>query len=439
MEPQRISILTGALPSTLQLNFYSFRKINRERNVWIYKHKLFHRDRPDDLYQVRRRTCPGVDGRKQRFSRYSAQKLGKYDDANQSSDDEESSLEDTTSGDESEIASGKKRRGSMSSVASNNSKRIRRLWQAVDSEKALKVDTVVTPDPSASPTSVFDAPKAMSKDADVDDESSTNKKSDRMEMMERSLVVSEVASKLEEFVKKALKGRGSARSRRAGVVTPPYGYSRSAVVTSRDLITYDDEYVDEEDKDLSGLVSDGDDSLHSADASISGFDENSKDMDVAPVLSAAKVQDIVNEIRKRATWNHAHGPMIVACAEVAEFLMTTAPGENASVCCRKVLRLLLLSERLSSDFNAYRAALHPDGAGFMKPENLAEAMRQILETGSTRLEALREFKIFAVNLMYSLLGNYGSFGIEHPFGHSEASTLLHTADVWSKSVGRFSN
>ncbi|GMI32765.1 hypothetical protein TeGR_g8507 [Tetraparma gracilis] len=46
-----------------QLNFYEFRKINRERSFWIYSHPLFHRDKPADLKRLRRRTCPGVDGR----------------------------------------------------------------------------------------------------------------------------------------------------------------------------------------------------------------------------------------------------------------------------------------------------------------------------------------------------------------------------------------
>eukprot|EP00555_Chaetoceros_dichaeta_P010134 CAMPEP_0198266982 /NCGR_PEP_ID=MMETSP1447-20131203/31004_1 /TAXON_ID=420782 /ORGANISM="Chaetoceros dichaeta, Strain CCMP1751" /LENGTH=597 /DNA_ID=CAMNT_0043957335 /DNA_START=21 /DNA_END=1814 /DNA_ORIENTATION=- len=49
-----------------QLNFYNFRKVNRERTFWVYRHPLFHRDKPGELYLLRRRTCPGVDGRKHR-------------------------------------------------------------------------------------------------------------------------------------------------------------------------------------------------------------------------------------------------------------------------------------------------------------------------------------------------------------------------------------
>jgi len=47
-----------------QLNFYNFRKINRERTFWVYYHPLFHRDYPEKLAQLRRRTCPGFDGRR---------------------------------------------------------------------------------------------------------------------------------------------------------------------------------------------------------------------------------------------------------------------------------------------------------------------------------------------------------------------------------------
>jgi hypothetical protein len=424
---------------TQQLNFYSFRKINRERNVWIYKHKLFHRDRPEDLFQVRRRTCPGVDGRKQRFSRHSAQKLSKHDeDKTNNSSDDESSLDDT-SGDESELVatSSKKRRGSVSSVASSNSKRSRRLWQG-DSEKSTKVDNSILPE---SPTSVFDAPKApskaLTKDLEGDDDSSANKKSDRMEMMERSLIVSEVATKLEEYVKKALKGRGASRSRRAGVVTPPYGFSRSPVFSSRDLITYDDEYDQEE--DLCGLVTDGEESLASADDSLTAIDDDSKNMDMAPIANSEKVQQIVDEIRKRASINMFNSKMIDACADVAAFLMTTAPGEDAIACCNKVLDLLASSDRLATDFHLYRTALHPNGAILSSGQRYSNdhkvSLRRALESGSSRVDALREFKIFAVNLIYKLLGKNGSFEIKQPFSHSESANLLLTADAWSKSVG----
>ncbi|CAM9867929.1 unnamed protein product, partial [Discosporangium mesarthrocarpum] len=39
-----------------QLNFYSFKKISKERSVWIYKHALFRRDEPELLHALKRKT-----------------------------------------------------------------------------------------------------------------------------------------------------------------------------------------------------------------------------------------------------------------------------------------------------------------------------------------------------------------------------------------------
>jgi len=38
-----------------QLNFYSFKKISKERSMWIYHHALFHRDRPELLKKLKRK------------------------------------------------------------------------------------------------------------------------------------------------------------------------------------------------------------------------------------------------------------------------------------------------------------------------------------------------------------------------------------------------
>merc|ERR1719502_35781 len=42
-----------------QLNFYSFKKISKERSVCIYQHHLFLRDRPDQLEHLKRKTSNG--------------------------------------------------------------------------------------------------------------------------------------------------------------------------------------------------------------------------------------------------------------------------------------------------------------------------------------------------------------------------------------------
>jgi hypothetical protein len=285
-------------------------------------------------------------------------------------------------------------------------------------------------------------------DVDGDDDSSANKKNERLEMIERSMIVSEVAMKLEEFAKKAMKGRGgTSRTRRgaAGIVTPPWGSSHNSMITTRGLISYDDE-EESDGKNTSGVVSDGDESLNSEDVAFSGPDSKEsnliKELRVAPVSDDETAKLIVSEIRKRASFNFYNAEMIHAVANVAEFFMSTAPGEAVEVCCSKIRQLLSSSVRLAADFHFYRAALHPDSAGDSGPafrprfeHHHADALRRSLEGGASRLDALHEFKIYAVNLIYRLLGKNGGFGIQQPFTEPHYANLLFTAEAWSKSVG----
>ncbi len=431
-----------------QLNFYSFRKINRERNVWIYKHNLFHRDRPEDLYQVRRRTCPGVDGRKQRFSRLSAQKLSKkFEGGASSNTSEDSSSEDDTFGrqrqqtqhDNVELFSS---RSYLSSKRNSNagqfgsSKKARLL-----PETEFDVDTSIISNPTPSPTSV----KALIFEVDEDgDDGSASEKSAKTEMMEQSVIVSEVANKLEAYVKKAMKKRGISRTRRgsSGIVTPPFG--SSFTMTSRDLITYDDEY-NQEKSSSSDIVSDVDDSVaeeaRNANSPETDYD---KDMLVAPVLDIATVKHISSEILQRA--NALNSEVMRACANVAAFFMCTAPKEDPEQCSSKVLQLLATSRQLEAEFYFYRAALHPtlflesNGRSLENYDDSftdvhSEALRNTLARGAGRLESLREFKVFSVNLIYKLLRKNGSFAQVESLSSSDNAILLHTAEVWSKSVG----
>lgn len=428
-----------------QLNFYSFRKINRERNVWIYKHNLFHRDHPEDLYQVRRRTCPGVDGRKQRFSRLSAQKLSKNsgNSSNSSDVDNDSSSEDDyferqqhdLFGARSLLSS--KRNSSNSLSHMRGSKKARLL-----PESDFEVDTSIISNPAPSPTSV----KALIFEVEESgDDAST---SGRSGMLEQSMVVSEVATKLEAYVKKAMKKRGISRTRRggSGIVTPPFG--SSFTMTSRDLITYDDEYHEEK-TSSTDIVTDVEDSVSEEGTNAINVDAGlDKDMLVAPVLDIDKVKHISSEILQRA--NDLNGEIMRACANVAAFFMCTAPQEDPEQCSSKVIQLLATSRQLEADFYFYRAALHPslfldstpsgsasdslDG-NFDFTDSQSMALRNTLTRGAGRLESLREFKVFAVNLIYKLLKKNGNFAQVESLSSSDNAVLLHTAEVWSKSVG----
>ena len=236
---------------------------------------------------VRRRTCPGVDGRKQRFSRFSARKLSKFDEDTRASNstDDETSMEDS-SGDEDEVSPpfppsatiSRKKRTSESETSAPapvvSAKKPRRIWDAdkdlVPQTSELKlIDTSILTNPVSSPKSVFEAHESLVRDVDGDDDSSTNKKNERMEMVEQSMIVSEVASKLEEYARKAMKGRGTSRTRRGGfgVVTPPWGATQNVNFSARGLITYDDEYEDE----AVDVVTDGDDSTFCEEVSLPGF------------------------------------------------------------------------------------------------------------------------------------------------------------------------
>jgi hypothetical protein len=438
-----------------QLNFYSFRKINRERNVWIYKHNLFHRDHPEELYQVRRRTCPGVDGRKQRFSRLSAQKLSKSEnevEGDSSTSSEDDSVEEQQQQQQVDtyaeiysivkpFSTSSKRNLDSNNITNGsiNSSKKARILPGYDHTipNDFEVDTSVisnhTPSPSRARTSIFEID-------DLDDGSASGT-NDRTEMLQQSLIVSEVATKLEAYVKKAMKERGLSRTRRggSGIVTPPFG--TSFTMTSRDLITYDDEYREDSVKAAvvsTNVVSDTDDN-----ASVEVNDPCvviDEDMLTAPVLDIATVKHVSSEILQRA--NPLNGEVLRACANVAAFFMCTAPKEEPDQCSSKVLQLLSTSKVLEAEFYFYRSALHPtlflessipDDGQFTDIQSAV--LRNSLIGGAGRLESLREFKVFAVNLIYKLLRRNGCFAEIEPFSKSDHSILLHTSEIWSKSIG----
>mmetsp|Transcript_26680 Transcript_26680/g.47015 ORF Transcript_26680/g.47015 Transcript_26680/m.47015 type:complete len:259 (-) Transcript_26680:435-1211(-) len=255
-----------------------------------------------------------------------------------------------------------------------------------------------------------------------------------MEMIQQSLVVSEVASKLEEYVRKAMKEKGLTRTRKggSGIVTPPFGTSGRFTMNSSDLITYDDEYEVDEGASV-GVVSDVGDNL--------SVEENllDKDMIEAPVTDVEIVKRIRYEILRRGTESNEEA--VRACANVAAFFMLTAPNEDADECCPKILELLQTSQQLEAEFYFYRAALHPalfldsntPQAQFTDLHSMA--LRNSLAGGAGRSDALREFKVFAVNLIYKLLGSNGNLGISESFSEEDHAILLRTAKSWSKSVG----
>lgn len=431
-------------------SFYTlqFRKVNRERTFWIYKHNLFHRDRPEDLHLLRRRTCPGVDGRKNRFVAVGSRKseseavISQESSRTSSSDD---SSDDVTSGDEESRPKSlrqKKRRAAAAAGAASKRSRRQSNEDAVDGD---------------------DVPLG-------EEEDKATEKADRCERLEQSLVVSQVAMKLEEYAKKAKQGISLSRTARArgGVVTPPtrsaFGYRPA---DSHGVLTYDDEAFDDDVQSQDGndspfkrlsrtsssgtVVTDGDDILSIGDDGSSSFgavvSESSTPVKTGagsaffespPVDDLDMVKDVVGKILACSEREHDdHAP---AFAAVIGFCMSTAPGAGDEL-FNKVFHLISSSDKLATEFHQYRAALHPleRSSDLLPPcvfatesrENRVIPVQQIWDRNADKIDAVREFKTFAVNYFHKVLLQKSS---KVSFTESQVSALRYTVDAWLKSA-----
>lgn len=439
------------------------RKINRERNVWIYKHELFHRDRPEDLFMVRRRTCPGLDGRKQRFS--SRKGSGKSND----SDGDDSVSQEETFDQVAQTASSEtlnnKKRSSLSNVVSSDSLETDDAEIVTQPPKSKKGRTSAPASTNASnvktqePVSAFvdtsiiqsvvkSARTSDSLDDTASDDSTMDKRrSDKHEMLQQSLVVSDVASKLEEYAKRAWKDRGiSIKPRRAGagVVTPPFGQS---TISATELLTYDDEYDSDHDDQLratdlfgtpkasSSVVTDSDTEATAEEERGLDFESpQSKELLAAPVgLQQAK------SITERLLSSD------VTAAAVAGFCMSTAPYGNPEM-SQKILQLIASCETLAADFHQYRNALLPvthsgEGApGAITPIHSVRMNHvQSWEREGSRNAAVSDFKVFSVNCVHKILGKNGLGGVLNSLSDDDRVALERTANVWLRSVGTADN
>jgi hypothetical protein len=371
-----------------------------------------------------------MDGRKQRFS---TRKTSTPEGDHKSDEDDTSSVEDgTTSLDD---FSESRKRDLVSSESSKNpdSKRSRRLWGSTGF--APKKDVVVD-------TSMLQAVNEVhvEEEGEGEEEASLSATRDsRIEIAEQSMIVSEVAMKL----RKALKGRGS-RSRRGGVVTPPYGGSQHYPVSATSLLTYDDEYASEESPcDLKSVVTDGDDSMSSEDEpSLFAMEPNTvtpikpKEVATPPVNDHKTAQTITGRILLSSP--ETSRASLIAPVTVAGFCMSTSPQGDKDL-CSKILQLIASCENLATEFQLYRAALHPTDQGeapslaFLPNARdnhaVAVTVQQIWEREASRIDAVRDFKIFAVNCVHTVL--QGSVML---LSGNDKMVLGRTAELWLKST-----
>lgn len=372
-----------------QLNFYSFRKINRERNVWVYKHPLFHREKPEDLKFVKRRsTCTTADGRKQRISRVSSEKL-----RSEASDD--SSVEMPP----------------MPSPYQKNAKRVsEESFESSPNKRQRKDSPGKWNEESLLPVSL---------DGD-DDDVTYGTRSRRSDSVEQSLAVSEVASQLEKYTKHSSKGRST---RRSGIVTPPYQAS---------LLTYDDEFMAHENIEdcfsskTRRISLEGDHSAPKVESDavikktvVPTVSPNKplENSDAPPVRDCSTVESVLR--RMMASVSEASKTKFISDAAVVGFCMSTAPCGDEAL-CDKISDLLSSCDPLEKDFRLYRSAL-----------GLGEHDALISKSSANLGPSLRDFKTFAFNCLQGVLAMDGT---SLQLTTSDKEILEKTTTTWLRCM-----
>mmetsp|Transcript_21127 Transcript_21127/g.47900 ORF Transcript_21127/g.47900 Transcript_21127/m.47900 type:complete len:518 (-) Transcript_21127:277-1830(-) len=468
-----------------QLNFYNFRKVNRERTFWVYRHPLFHRDRSKELHLLRRKTCPGVDGRKHK------------------PDCDIDMLEAGT------LDNGQPVSGSNSPIPFEHSKKFRKNgrsspaskgYESIEDESHVEENSVANfaleSETSVSNRNVvrdYDSRQAVAAESDSvllrqlskrslknhnSDGYSESRKQRRIEEDQQSIMVTQIAQKLQDYAKKAT-GRDDVSRARAGKKKNSANRDKQVALLSMisdtmkfNGVTYDDECSElseasspvrkldsnnvftvtpriggkvvtpsdsESDSiscntiiDVAHHSHNGKTYSKNSDPTIVRFDTGKCILSTAvSCLAASSTKDnlpppvenkilVASVMKKLATSKPCHrslsGPL---AAPLAEFCMETAP---ASVFIGPLIRSLLVNCRgIAEEFGSYRDALSPA----LKKRNIIN----LLDGSNSAIEEgiIREFKVFALNHLQELACD--SF-----FNDLECATLKHCADVWHECI-----
>jgi hypothetical protein len=401
-----------------QLNFYNFRKINKERNFWVYKHPLFHRDRPEDLGMLRRRNCSGVDGRKVR---------PEIELSNLEADIRSPTVFDSDSSDCIPVATKKrkkhqflKRTNSDSSVDEYETDfSIPMLKSSVPSfmrshastrtspeSKRLRVDLTHT-------SAMSDSPYLMKSTTRLISPSPSGK--GKVSAPEQSHLVSKVAQKLEQHIKRAT----SKKVRKSGgIVTPPYDAKDTLKYHA---LTYDDEVeifdtergcvVERRDAYGNYCTATGDVSLASAivapetneDVEMMVSNKAKARVDVTIVDRSPPVDDCVvvdkvgSKICNRGLEIDGIKDATVTAA-VAMFCMKTNPHDPSLA--EKLMQDLTDHESLRSEFCSYQVALSPDSR-LSEVDQHAQLLKQLFANDTD--EIVRAFKTWSLNKLIAIM------------------------------------
>jgi hypothetical protein len=432
---------------------------------------------------VRRRTCPnGVDGRKQRLARTSVRNkpaesapvmtTSVTTSSSPSTEEDESSLEASPS-------APVKRHGDMERVVENAVNHTKREKNGKPKQTYKRELVIASPasdgdivDVSASSSKrgrvsppfnaespseekrLFAVAETVAATSPMEDNSNVTLYSkdmttsqspgpvdERVEMAQQSLIVSQVAKKLEKFARQAY-GLSSARPRRggSGIVTPPFGTSRPPCAAAS-LLTYDDEYeCSDGDEDIMqpapsvGAITDGDESTSTQDdwalgAKMVTPDKQPKELFPSKVdhNTAEAITERIEICKPDSRFSRDH----VVVGIVASFAMHVSPIGNKDLSFT-MYHLLNNNCELWEDFQLYRAALRPHVGTGKNAQPLT--LKQIFTGDAILSDVVRDFKTFTVGCLGRILGQNGDIGIANQLLEEDREVLGRRANVWRSAV-----
>ena len=380
--------------------------------MWVYKHDLFHRDRPEDLSLLRRRTCPTIDGRRQSLSRPVLKK------AINSNHTTRNWNESTADKPRAIVSVNDKKCQMASQLPKRTIAPIVKRPSLFGGRSLMTVDTLLP------------NPVPLTESEDSDDQGVTLSSSEsRYKAEDQAMIVLKIASQLAQHVRDPKNG-----SRISGLVTPTYGASRNGSISSGTLLTYDDEgekmnytydHLQESRFKLTHTVSDSNDHIRRTLPNTKRF---GKCTPLSKSAAEGTVERLIEalDIDTRLTMHTA--------AKIARFCMTAFPTCSDVNRSNPIQSLLASCQDLSAEFNLYRSALSPLTVPTTQMNDYESYQRMWVHEES-RLETNRSFGVFAVNSMQLLLRAIHddvspvSYSIENK---SDVGRLERTISIWQK-------
>lgn len=381
--------------------------------MWVYKHDLFHRDRPEDLVRLRRRTCPSIDGRRQNFS------ISEKKSTGTSPITRNSSVSSTNGLHQAAVVTGNDKKRQISSLMRKNSvDKIVKRPSINGGRSPISVDMgVVNP-----------VPLTESEDSD-DQNTSLSSVSSYGKAEDQAMIVLKIASQLAQHVRDPKN-----ESRVSGLVTPTNGTSRSSSISSGTLLTYDDERE---------KMIDGYDHIQESQFSFSSgspcdpFDDVTRNTlpsktyandNLLSQSSAEEMMERLLNILDEETREKVQSKIEVAC-----FCITTVPSYS-DVEVLSAIRFMLKSfPSVASDYSLYRSALSPLQMA-TKGRSNDDSFYQMWLHEESRCETYRSFSVFAINCMQTILRAIGDVSPSIQIKHkNDIATLERTISVWRSS------